>query len=583
MITTGEDPEKLLTRRMLDTFGVASSDDLSRERVRYGPVSKAYLGLAARIVDQSGVMARISEWDAAARKSNAGAKAAMPYRAVLILLLLHIQMGLGANYQRIADTLAYRFDPEHRAALGIAEKASSRRGWYLRMWRSTNNLLNLMDPYPAPRNKRLDQAEFESLRDEWQSADGQRHTEDRLQRIDWVCEQLLHTSVRMLPADIWERFGNNIAVDATKLQIAGRPNSANPRRRRSNADPYSERYRREGNHDGQGARTDVAAYELENAVMVWNKPGDSAMFPSLALSITFHQPGRLSGHGLRLVESAERLGVEPGLVIGDRAYNNEVADTFQIPIRKKGWELVIDYKKTDLGIQSAYKDLILVEGTWYVSYMPDALANGMKAIQKEIEDPSTGDTEIQVDEAALKKLLESREPYRMIPKGRPDSDGYQRFSYPRPGTYIAVDRGSGKKIRPTTPRTVTIPIDAGGASSDRRKSPPPAMKYVQKFPYLSSDHRAHYGMRNLVESHHKTLKDPGREDMDNKAKRSGRGYAFHYLAAALASVSVNLRKIESFFSEEHERASKLHRRARRRKTQTGARLPQSVLATAPPT
>jgi hypothetical protein len=36
------------------------------------------------------------------------------------------------------------------------------------------------------------------------------------------------------------------------------------------------------------------------------------------------------------------------------------------------------------------------------------------------------------------------------------------------------------------------------------------------------------GMRNLVESSNKTLKDRNFEDLKNVGKRSGRGFAFQY-------------------------------------------------------
>lgn len=46
--------------------------------------------------------------------------------------------------------------------------------------------------------------------------------------------------------------------------------------------------------------------------MAWNNPGERHLFPSLTLPVTFHQPGRLVGHGLRLLKSVEKLDVRPG-------------------------------------------------------------------------------------------------------------------------------------------------------------------------------------------------------------------------------------------------------------------------------
>lgn len=100
---------------------------------------------------------------------------------------------------------------------------------------------------------------------------------------------------------------------------------------------------------------------------------------------------------------------------------------------------------------------------------------------------------------------------------------------------------------------------------------------------MSAEHQAFYGMCSLIESSHKTLKDRGHEDIANPGKRSGRGFAFHYVAAALAAATTNLRKIASFFVQDYERSIEPKRRTRRRKTLTGMPLARTEPpAAAPP-
>lgn len=60
--------------------------------------------------------------------------------------------------------------------------------------------------------------------------------------------------------------------------------------------------------DGQGAQTDVPAYELETSVIIWNKPGDNAAFPSLVTAISCHNPGELTGHAAELMRRQKDLG-----------------------------------------------------------------------------------------------------------------------------------------------------------------------------------------------------------------------------------------------------------------------------------
>ncbi|WP_104194710.1 hypothetical protein [Cryobacterium sp. M25] len=101
---------------------------------------------------------------------------------------------------------------------------------------------------------------------------------------------------------------------------------------------------------------------------------------------------------------------------------------------------------------------------------------------------------------------------------------------PTPGTYMAIDRASGKRVTsPVTPATVTIPMDAG-APAERNQDPRLAVKHLQKF-------------------------------------------AFNYLAATIAAVSSNLRKIFDFFVKTAERDSgESLSRERRRKEATGTPL-----------
>lgn len=70
----------------------------------------------------------------------------------------------------------------------------------------------------------------------------------------------------------------------------------------------------------------------------------------------------------------------PFLVMADRAYNNSLVETFHIPARKAGVELVIDYRTGDLGLQGHYEDLILVDGNWHVRSLPEKLINATKEL-----------------------------------------------------------------------------------------------------------------------------------------------------------------------------------------------------------
>jgi hypothetical protein len=117
--------------------------------------------------------------------------------------------------------------------------------------------------------------------------------------------------------------------------------------------------------------------------------GPEHSLPSLITAVGFHRPGEIIGSGVKLLDSHQRLGFTSGLVIVDRAYNGEKPRNFQIPLRKRGCELVIDYKKTDLGLQNQWRDLILVDGNWYVTWMPQDLIDAAKNYNTRVNDPLT--------------------------------------------------------------------------------------------------------------------------------------------------------------------------------------------------
>jgi hypothetical protein len=298
------------------------------------------------------------------------------------------------------------------------------------------------------------------------------------ERLDDFCNSLVNASYRCLPEDLRRKYRGNIAIDATKTPIRGPRNSASEHGSRSNPDPMAGRYTREGSHGGTGAGTDEAAHELETAVMIWNKPGENLIFPSLITEISCHNPGKHVGHAAALTARHKKLGFDRFTVVVDRAYNYESTETFHKPLVKLGVDAVFDYRANDLGIQGHYEDLILVDGAWYVNWMPPGLINVSReaAIAEKAADEAQitvyksehpthrkgpADHEVQSakqalmttaeDEDGVQQRFASREQYRMIPKGRRDGDGYQRFTYPPLHKMIARPKSPPKVTSITVP------------------------------------------------------------------------------------------------------------------------------------
>ncbi|TQL47393.1 hypothetical protein FB562_0451 [Homoserinimonas aerilata] len=607
-----------LEERMVSTFGVGSRE--YDAGIAMHPVPKAHLNTATRVADTSGIPEMLSKWDSDRRKSNAGKKAIIPLRALVVLYLMNAQMGVGVSYMELARTLAYRFSTEHFAALGIRTTLGDTQHWYKRVSDTTYRLIALMDPTPTPLRKIMNADQFDKLLQSMEAPDAKALQTRNQERLDDFCNGLVHASYRMLPADLRDKYKGNTAIDATKAPIRGSRNSASKAGSRSNPDPLAGRYRREGSHGGIGAATDEAAYELETAVMIWNRPGESSAFPSLLTEIGCHAPGRLVGHAAAMTARHMKLGfVRPVLVV-DRAYNYERIQTFHEPLIRLGVDTVFDYQVDDLGVQSHFADLQLVDGSWYVEWMPENLVNATRErakVEEAVADAEvvvyqsqhpTGrkgptDTEVSAakktiadardGESSLRHRIANRDAYRMIPKGKRDKDGFQRFSYPPFDKMLvrpkALPNVTSITVPPVLPETEGI---ASGTTSRRKpkseqskntrgKSHP--VKFAQHLPYESDEWRAWFGMRNLVETSNKLLKTPLHGDIENVNKRSGRGYAATYMTLAFAAVCSNMRRIATFFHSEAERIQRAATltRTRRRRDERGmplARVPHMALA-----
>ena len=89
-------------------------------------------------------------------------------------------------------------------------------------------------------------------------------------------------------------------------------------------------------------------------------------------------------------------------------------------------------------------------------------------------------------------------------------------------------------------------------------------------------------MRSLVEASNNLVKLASAEDLGNARKRSGRSFAFQYLAATLAVVSSNIRRIITFFENEAKRSDAPKTRTRRRKDERDQALTRHIATLAPP-
>ena len=246
-------------------------------------------------------------------------------------------------------------------------------------------MLDLMDPSPTPKNRRLDPATYAARLAERRAARTDEEWEQRARRLEWFINQIIEMSIRALPREVRRRWKGNSAVDATVVPAFARADRRRKRQKKGkppevlvhSADPDADWYVRnptETKPDGEADRAHWA-YELSMIVSGSDDPSQLQTFPSLAMGMAIlHKPSRNpGGQAVRALTSVRGRGHPARLLAGDRAYSSAKPEDLQLPARALGYEMVFDYKIDQLGIQDSYAGMLQIEGAWYCPAIPTML------------------------------------------------------------------------------------------------------------------------------------------------------------------------------------------------------------------
>lgn len=496
-----------------------------------GPTDLEHVQLYGCLIDESGIVEFLEECDRKDRKSFAGRKPQMTFRCVLILLMMHVDAG-DARYRTMARTLFAKTTPATREYLGLPTILGDEHQWYMRIHRSMNRILELCEPWDVSRKRHISAAEFKAAKETY--------SQEKRDRAEAVMNMLLATTVKRLPAEIMARYKGNVAIDATPLFLVGRPNAGWGRedRPRRNLDGMSTPYTREGNHKGSGNRTDHPAWEMETVVTVANKPGDPLSFPVLMTGTSLHHPGRNKRGPLIAVQHHCKLfGRERRYrLMADQMYNWFKPHRFQNEIRKLGFRAVWNFGgKGRGGIHAAIEDAICADGHLYLKWTPRNLLTATVDYNDGL-----------ITREDYDALLRARTKYKLLDKGRPDEDGFQRFTYP-PITkdMMLFDPATGARLK-RTPMLEKSTLTLGPDSEQSME----IIKNLSAVEYLSEEWYAWFGLRNRVEENNNWFKSDAATDIGNPEKRRARGYAYNALMAGMAASVSNMRRIVSHLEDE---------------------------------
>lgn len=344
-----------------------------------------------------------------AAKQKAGRPCDVPLRALLVAMWLCARSGKPMHLRAFRDLLAHQINPQMQDALGLrnftcphdaTEEPDKRAAWDLNaeasVARAFHRMLAPLDPSIYVKNNRWS---WQKLNSHLRSLTLEEQIERQL-RLDWVCNQMLHTSWLCLPRRVRRQYRRaDICIDATPMAVpAYGPSSSSGN---ASTDPDAGYYVREDSHidpmllPEEDARPKVGkkfwAYEIHVSVGVDRTPGARQHIPALALSMTTDRPGvKVADNTRRVLASLLERGFKPGLLTGDRLYTEMEASTFQMPAREAGFELVLAYKLRNLGGQGTHSSgVVWADGNAFCPALPDPLreasadlANGLITLEQ---------------------------------------------------------------------------------------------------------------------------------------------------------------------------------------------------------
>jgi len=457
------------------------------------------------------------------------------------------------------EVLFCRLSDEARATLGVRGDAHNQQEFRAR-YRQVRYLFHavaaVLDPSGLVKNRRLRADEFERRcvaisDDEARSA--------RL-RLESFMGQLLRASADERNSRAALAYG----LDATPVPLFSRGPS-----KRSGlcaSDPDGGWYVREGDHrereDHRGRTRSRVAWALEATLLTTASPtpGTLASFPNLVVGLALDRPGiDPGGTAVRVLRGAVRRGFSPGPLGVDRAYSGALAETFHLPARALGYQLVVDYRVDQLGRQANSHGAVLVEGTWYCPAMPEVLVSATL-------DYRGG----RLDADAYRARIEARRDYALRRKSGPDADGYERFMCPAQGDRPRLRcELRSTSLHTTGQRPVTPPPQPPALchQSAITIAPDVGARHAQSLAYGSEEWARHYAtLRNTIEGWNGFAKDPAHEALAQPARRRVRGIAAQGIFITILFVAANLRKIDVYQQQLASReAVEARKRARRRR------------------
>ncbi|MFJ5803792.1 hypothetical protein [Streptomyces decoyicus] len=202
--------------------------------------------------------------------------------------------------------------------------------------------------------------------------------------------------------------------------------------------------------------------------------GKPLAYPQLCVGLVLDTPTvRVGRNAVTALTQLAELGFPAGTCAADRAYTGCAPENFQIPVRRLGYRLALDYKAENRGKQGGWRGALLVDGSLACPHMPTALAQATQGAKDEaVRMPSEG----------LQQAVEERVPYFLKAKQGPDARGAIRLQCPAAGPSPSVNCARRDRLRPRKPHSSGPPTSVVNLADSRGRAAHPAARPTVQLP-----------------------------------------------------------------------------------------------------
>jgi hypothetical protein len=379
-----------------------------------------------------------------------------------------------------------------------------------------------------------------------------------------VCDDLLEASI----PEEFKEASRSLAVDWTDLETFSRPP---PAKGGPCADPEGSWGHRKNNLPGPKDEL-FFGYYLSAGIMMPDEGGPAVpeLVRRMTLGSCHHDPARALVPVLTAMTAA---GIPLGDILADSGYAHRVPDSWAIPLRAAGAQLVQDLHPHDRGPKGTHDGAIISNGNLYCPCTPRSLLElGPLARDATREQAAAHDA----------KTAETAR-YKLGRITRDDADGYHRVQCPAAmGKIRCPLRPASMTLDRDRPEILSLPEHPPACCTQQTITVPPEVtaKTAQKHDYPSKAHRRSYARRTGAERGFATAKDPASNDISRGWCRLT-GLAPLMLFTACLLVVRNQRILTAWNARQEDNA----RRAARGlppKTRKRRRTTLASLAAAPP-